>query len=328
MHPATWKRIQKLLRSKKSFLLTAHVNPEGDSVGSLLALSSLLRKLGKKCYIASENGFPKRLRFLPCRNWYSISRLKSRKAMPSFDACIVVDCASLERTGKVATLLNPGIPIVNIDHHVSNRRFGDINLVDVNAAACGEIIHEMFTRFHVPLSKGDAENLYVSISTDTGSFRYSNTRERTHRIAAELIHKGLDVEGLNHQIYSNYTISRLHLLVQFLKSVQMALEGKLAWGVITKGMVRATRTEPDEAEGFVDFLRAIDTVQIAFILIENNNRIKASFRSKGAPDVNWIASRFAGGGHKKASGAEFGGSLAETQRKIVSVVKKYLQARS
>src|SRR3989338_2427591 len=196
------------LRKKDNFLLASHMNPEGDAIGSILALESLLRRLGKKTMIACEDAFPERLACLPSKRW---NRAKDVPPGRKFDALVVADCPTLERVGAVQTLLTPQTEIFNIDHHISNTRFGHYNYIQPTASAAGEVVYDIFKYFKMKFNREEATALYISITTDTGSFKYSNTTVKSHKIASELIQTGIDIEKINDALYATYSLEKIQL---------------------------------------------------------------------------------------------------------------------
>jgi len=323
---STVREICDAIKEHQNFLLSAHIRPEGDSIGSLLGIQFLLHKLGKEAWIVSQDSFPSRLDVMSQDGWHTVAEVLNLKEKPKFDACIVVDCPNPARIGRVQELIAPETVIINIDHHVSNIRFGHFNLVDDRAAACGEIICDLFKELNIPLTKEAALPLYVSISTDTGSFRYSNTTSKTHRVAAELIQTGINLEEINENLYERFSRRRVSLLADLLKNIKVEMGGKVVWAVVKKNMIRRTKTSFADTEGFIDFLRSIAGVRIAFILIENGkNKYQVSFRAKGMNDVNQIAQAFGGGGHRKASGCSIQGTAEKAVDQILTEVRKYFR---
>lgn len=311
------------LKKKDHFLLASHVNPEGDAVGSLLAIESLLKRLGKKTMIVCEDSFPERLHCLRYRGHWNVLRdLKDKKL--HFNALVVTDCPTLERIGKVRELLQSDAVIFNIDHHVSNARFGRYNYVKPEAAACGEVVYEIFHEFELPVTKEEAVALYVSLSTDTGSFKYSNTGIRAHQIAAKLIETGIDVDRINEELYATYSLNKIQLYSRLLAKVETAFNGKVAWVAMSRTDLLASDATYEDTEGFIDFLKYLKEVKVAFFLseMEKPNEVKVSFRSKEKYDVNQIATAFGGGGHKKASGCALAMGLSEAVQAILKQIQK------
>lgn len=318
VNKSTLSSFCKALKKHHRFLLSCHVSPEGDAIGSIYAMESLLRRLGKKTIVVSEDSFPKRLYCLNPKRWNRIDDVKSQK----FDALVTADCPTLARIGRVQELLNPETVIFNIDHHVSNEYFGHYNYVVPEAAASGEVVYEIFKYFGVRVNKEDATNLYVALSTDTGSFKYGNTTVKSHLIAAELIKTGIDVEKINADTYATYSLNKINLYSRLLSRVKTTANGRLAWAIMKKEDLQQSGATYEDAEGFIDFLKYIREVQAAFFMIEMNNAVRVSFRSKDPYDVNGVATYFNGGGHKKASGCMIPVPLEEAEKMVLSRIKK------
>lgn len=306
------------LKKHHRFLLSCHVTPEGDAIGSIYAMESLLRRLGKKTIVVSEDPFPKRLYCLNPKRWNQIDGVKPQK----YDALVTADCPTLGRIGRVQDLINPETVIFNIDHHVSNEYFGDYNYVIPNAAASGEVVYDIFKHMKVPITKEDAANLYIALSTDTGSFKYGNTTVRSHQIAAELIKKGIDIEKINEDTYATYSLNKINLYSRLLSRVKTADNGSLAWAVMKKEDIEQSGATYEDAEGFIDFLKYIREVKISFFMIEMSNAVRVSFRSKDPYDVNGVATYFKGGGHKKASGCMIHLPVEEAEKMVLARIKK------
>lgn len=311
------------LKKADNFLLASHVNPEGDAIGSVIAMESLLRRLGKRTTIVCEDPFPERLSCLPHQERWNI--LKNIQAKGGrFDALVVADCPTLGRIGKVNELLSPKTVIFNIDHHISNDLFGNFNYVKPKAAACGEVIYEIIKKFKMPITKEEAVALYVSLSTDTGSFKYSNTSVGSHQIAAELIQTGIDIARINEDLYATYSLNKLSLYSRLLGKVETTSGGKVAWVSMSRRDLLDSKATYEDTEGFIDFLKYIREVKVAFFMseMEKPNEVKVSFRSKEKYDVNQIATAFGGGGHKKASGCTINKNPAEAVQAILKEIQK------
>ncbi len=311
------------LKKADNFLLASHVNPEGDAVASVLALESLLRRLGKKTLIVCEDPFPERLGCLPSKRWNQVKDILplGRK----FDALVVADCPTLERIGSVQKLLTPKTKIFNIDHHISNKCFGHHNYIQPTASACGEVIYDIFNWFKLKINQEEATALYVSISTDTGSFKYSNTTVKSHKIASELIQTGIDIEKINDALYATYSLEKIQLYSLLLAKVQTTSDETVAWVGLTRSDLKRTSATYEDTEGFIDFLKYIKEVQFAFFMSEmdgsQNGEVRVSFRSKGDYDVAQVAAHFGGGGHKKAAGCTIQGTLEEATKRILEQIK-------
>lgn len=322
------KTFCKALKQKDHFLMTSHVNPEGDAIGSLIALDSLLRRLGKKTKMVFEDPFPERLYCLPHQDrWNVYDKVKNKNIR--MEAMIVTDCPTLDRIGKVKDLVRPDTVIFNIDHHISNAGYGHHNFVRPQAAASGELVYEIFKQFGFRLGREEATALYVSLSTDTGSFKYGNTLVRSHKMAAELIRTGIDVERINNELYATYSLNRIQLYSRLLAKVQTAFGGKVAWAILSRADLENSKATYEDTEGFIDFLKYLREVKVAFFVSEmpKPDEVKVSFRSKDRYDVNQIAMAFGGGGHKKASGCTIPVKSSDAVQAVLKQIQKECQFR-
>ncbi len=315
-------QVIEAIRKHKRFLITAHVNLEGDSLGSQLAMKELLEGLGKVAFILDSDPVPEHYKFLP--NAGVVSNALDKKW--DFDVAMVLDCPTLKRIGKVSEVIK-GKLTVNVDHHISNERFGNINWVDPNASSAGEMVFRLFKEMDQPLTKEAALYLYIAILTDTGSFNYDNTSSVTHEIAGELLGYGLDPALVSENVYERRSISDIKLLGFVLSTIKVNKAGDVAYLEVTKDMLKSTGADISKSEGLINFARSIDKVRVAIIFkegLDNGGKVNVSFRSKGEIDVNVLASYFGGGGHTKASGCVIKGSLAEAKKKVLAKVEEVL----
>lgn len=316
------EKIVEAIKRYKSFLVTAHVNLEGDSLGSQLAIRELLRSLGKEAVIVDNDPVPSHYAFLPKADEVS----NDLKAARSFEAALVLDCPTLKRIGRVIDVIGSK-PIINIDHHVSNENFGAVNWVDPNASSAGEMVYRLFKAMGMPLTREVALYLYIAILTDTGSFNYENTSSVTHEVAGELLGYGLDPALISESVYERRSVSDIKLLALALATLRVNAKGEVAHIEVTKKMLDDCSADPSKSEGFVNYPRSIDKVKVAILFREDKNtagRINVSFRSKGDVDVNRIASAFGGGGHVRASGCVLEGPLADVEKKVLARVEEEL----
>jgi len=318
-------KVIEALKKNKRFLISAHVNLEGDSIGSQLAMKELVIGLGKEALILDDDGVPEHYRFLPKAD--EISNDLGTKF--EFDAAIVLDCPTLKRTGRVADIIKASNkPVLNIDHHISNESFGGVNWVDSNASSAGEMVFKLFKETGVPLTKEGALCLYIAILTDTGSFNYDNTSRITHEIAGELLGYGLEPALVSETVYERRSLSDIKLLGLVLSTITMNPSGEVAYLEITKDMLRKTGADISKSEGIINYPRSIDKVRIAILFkddLKSQGMINISFRSKGDVDVNKIASSFGGGGHAKAAGCCVKGSLTEVKRMVLAKAEEALR---
>jgi len=311
------------LKRYDHFLLSCHVNPEGDAIGSMLAMDSLLRRLGKKTTVVCQDRFPER--YLAClrdSRWRQVHHFCKRKRR--FDALVLTDCPVPDRIGEVQKLIRPETVVFNIDHHVSNTGFGHFNFVKADAAATAEVVYEIFKGLNLKLTRREATDLYIALSTDTGSFKYSNTTANSHRMAADLIATGINIERINDALHGTISLNKIKLYRRLFRRIRTAAQGSIAWVGMTLKDLKHSRTTYEDAEGFIDFLRYMKEVKIAFFMTEFHRRdsVKVSFRGKGPYDVNRIATHFKGGGHKKASGCLMRSSLENAEKEIVRHIRK------
>lgn len=309
----------RALKKYDNFLLTCHVLPEGDAIGSILAMDSLLRRMGKKTLVAAEDDFPERLFCLKTKRWNTVNGIKKK----NFGALVTTDCPTLERVGKVKSLLGPETVIFNIDHHISNSNFGKYNYVLPDAAASGEVVYNIFKQMKMKLTKEEAAFLYVALSTDTGSFKYESTTVRSHQIAAELIKTGIPIGKINDEIYATYSLNKIDLYSRLLSRVKTEADGKIAWAVMRAEDLEKSGATHEDTEGFIDFLKYLRDVKIAFFVIETSPKTaRVSFRAKDSYDVNRVATHFKGGGHKKAAGCVIHAPIDEAETMLLERVRK------
>lgn len=315
------QKVIEAIKKYSKFLITAHINPEGDSLGSQLGMKALLESLGKTAVIVDNDAVPDHYKFLPKAGEIS-NKLDARL---DFEAAIILDCPTLKRIGKVSDLIRGGKTIINIDHHVSNEKFGDINWVDPNASSAGEMVYKIYKELGIKLTKETALVLYIAILTDTGSFNYDNTSSVTHDIAGELLGYGIDPASVSESVYEKRSLADIKLFGLVLSTIKVNKEGDVAYLEVTKKILQSTGADLIKAEGFVNYARSIDKVKVAMIFKEDlGGKISVSFRSKGEADVNSIASFFGGGGHVKASGCVIEGELAEIEKKVLAKVDEVL----
>ncbi len=317
------KKIASVLKRYQSFLITSHINPDGDSIGSQIALALLLKKMKKKVAIINENPVPRTYQFLPHSNMIATSSASGGllAMTQNFDVAIVLDCSNLERTGKVISLISKFKILINIDHHSDNTKFGNLNWVDKEASSVAEQIFSLSRILKIPLNKELATLLYTGIATDTGSFQY-HLLPKAHRIIATLISGGAVPEEIAEDVYHNLSFNSLKLFGLALATLKESRAHQVCWMKITKEMYQKTRSSVEDTDSFIDFLQQIKEAKILFILKEvSKNRSKVSFRSVGKIDVQKIAKKFGGGGHRNASGATLNEPIEKAEKIILKAIK-------
>ncbi|HZR07340.1 MAG TPA: bifunctional oligoribonuclease/PAP phosphatase NrnA [Myxococcales bacterium] len=326
-NPRDWRPAENLpraveaLRSAKKVLLTMHRGPDGDALGSALALACTLRDLGREVTVYNPDELPYNFRFLTGAS--SVS--KSLPADAAFDVTVATDAGAFERLG-------PDVPkdgrrgvLLNLDHHVTTEPFGDVNYVDPHAASVGILAYKIIKELGAPLSRDAAECIYASILADTGCFRYSSTDPECLRIAAELLEAGVDPWEMTVRVYEQQPLARMRLLAEVLSTLEV--HGKLATITITNAMVAKTGSEIDFTDGFINYARSVDGVEVAASFREplNGGPWRVSFRSRGRVNVAAIAQRFGGGGHHNAAGCSIEGDEAAVRARIAQQIEEALQ---
>ena len=321
MDKENMNNVIEALSARDNFLIAAHVNPEGDSIGSQLAVSYILKKLGKIGVIVNQDDIPDNLKFLPG------SDIMYKKVPEGFkpETFVVLDCPVKERTGDVCRSLSGGEFVINIDHHVSNEFFGNVNWVEPELSSVGEMLFHIIKEMGIELEEDAAVAIYTSIVTDTGMFNYDNTSRATHEIAGELISRGVDPKKVYAEIFENKDISQIRILGKALTTMKVEAGGALAYMSITREMYDEEGVESVPTDEFINYPRSVKGVEVAVLFkenVEDKTKVNVSFRSTGKYDVNVIASRFGGGGHPGASGCVLESGFEEAKNKVLSEVKK------
>lgn len=312
---ARFAEIGRALREHNKFAVLSHVRPDGDALGSTLALTLSLKELGKDVQAWNEEGMLEKYNFLARAELLT----KPPSAPEDFDVAIALDTAVQNRLGTTTAAVGSAKLWINIDHHPSNPRYGDLVYIDPTAPATGQILFEFLTNQKFLITPAIAENLYAAISTDTGSFQYPNTTTRTFEIAGELVRRGVDVGRISQLLYENFPRRRIELLRDLLATMRFACDGKLAYFGLSQAAARALGVLPEDNEGLIDHLRATRGVIVAIFFEElPDGKVRVSMRSKNeAVDVCAICTQFGGGGHVLAAGARVRGTLPEVEKRIV-----------
>jgi bifunctional oligoribonuclease and PAP phosphatase NrnA len=313
------------IKKYDNFLITAHTSPEGDALGAQLGFYNLIKKLGKQGTVISQDKLPYGYDFLPGHK--IIHLLGKRPGKINFDCLVVLDCADLKRTGDVYKLNTANKPVLNIDHRISNRIFGDVNWVDPNASSCSEMIYKLYKKLHLVIDKNTALVLYTGLMTDTGSFRYSNTSSFTHKAAAQLMECGVNVTQVYRNTYENIPLSDVKLLLKLLPKITFFCQGKIAVFQIDKKLFLGTQPCVDLADLLLSFGRAIKGVEVVVLFKKNlgvKNEVRVNLRSQGKVDVNKVAAFFGGGGHKTAAGCTLHGEIKKVIKSVIIKIQQSL----
>jgi len=311
MMVADTKQIEQIISAcsaAQTVLIATHVNPDGDAIGSSLALAETLEKLGKRVVLYDRDPVPYMFAFLPLADNF-VSRIPEDEI---FDLLLLLDCSELTRTGDVLPGFTGYRQMGCIDHHVTNDFFAQVNLIDAKASATAELVYEVVSRMDPGYSREVAINLYVGIITDTGSFHYANSTPRSFTIAGEMVNRGVDPWVVARQVYESEPATRLQLLGYVLQTLQIAPNGKAACVTVTQEMYALTGTNAEHTDRLVNYPRSIAGVEVAFSLRQDGEKsYKLSFRSRGKIDVASLAQEFGGGGHKNAAGCNLTGTADE-----------------
>jgi len=313
----------RIIRKHERFLIASHIGPEGDAIGSQLAMAEILRQLGKSYILVNADPIPKTLKFMPL----AATIRKRLKKTDKFDVALILDCASAERLGGIQKSIGEDKKIVNIDHHISNKHFGDINLVDTHKSSTGELLYVLAEKLGIELNHRLALYVYTSILTDTGGFKYPNTTSFTHKVVSRLLKYDLNPAKINEFIYESNTLASRKLLGMVLETMALSNSGRVAHMTMTNQMLHKADATARDAEDFVNYARYIKGVQVAMIFSHTSRKgaIKISFRSNSRVDVNKLAQKFGGGGHPTASGCMITGSMEKVKQMVLGEVGEILK---
>lgn len=318
-----WREVKAHIMKGSTFLITTHINPDGDGIGSEVALARFLSSERKNVRILNANRTPRHYAFLDEEGRIEIFSPE----FPQIDALacdviFVLDISTSRRLGPLAGhVMSSRAVKICIDHHKANDGFADVNVIDTGVAATGELIYDLIMATRGWLDHELAIPLYVAIMTDTGSFRFSNTSARTHEIASHLLDVGVDPRRVYEQIYENNSAGQVRLLSRILGTLEVTPDGRIAWVKVARRMFEDTGSQPEDLEGVIDYLRMLGGVEVCLLFLEREaGGTKVSLRSKSEFDVNSFASRFGGGGHHHASGMVIESGIDEAADKVVGEI--------
>ncbi len=302
----------------RSFLITAHENPDGDAIGSCLAMANYLSSLGKDITIYSCDPIPENYSFLPLADTVSYE-------IPDYcyDICFILDAGDLCRAGKEVANCSHRGKIINIDHHPDNKIFGAINFVDSKASATAVLVYRILEAAGHEIDYNTSLCIYTAIVTDTGSFRYSNANQEAFNISGRMVANGINPWFIAEKLFESQPRQRLDLLSLALSTLHIADSGNIASITVTLDMFEKTGATPDLTDGFINYPRSIKGVEVAVFFREiEKNTFKVGFRSKGKVDVSALAAAFGGGGHHNAAGCKIFGSIETARDNIISYIEK------
>jgi phosphoesterase RecJ-like protein len=331
MQKHDWSEIKQQINQAQKILLSTHINPDGDGLGSEAALYYLLGKLGKQVQILNQSELPAEYQFLNRDGiFHTVPVDQAVDQYADYDLLIILDAGGYERLGPLGAKLKAlNRPLICIDHHPNGGHDALAKVIDEKVAATVSLIYDLIRHFDPGLMDiRIAEALYVGLLTDTGSFRFDNTDPATFRLAAELIEYGLKPNEIYSQIYENYRPERMRLLGKVLEKVHYELGNRLAWFTVTREQIQAAGAVPDEVDGFTEFVRSIKGVEIAIMFLEvHSKRTRLNFRSRGRFNVNGVAHTLGGGGHPHAAGVVLDLGLEEAINTVLPPVRELLQVK-
>ena len=318
------QRIIEGIRESETICIVGHIRPDGDCIGSQVGLGMALQAEGKKVVCWNDDPLPKKLAFLDPEKL-----LRQPAPGKEFDCVIATDCASLGRLGKTGEHIQQRKLFINIDHHQSNTRYADLNWVSWRQPSTGELIYRLLRFAGWPITPAIADCLFTAVSTDTGSFQYPSTRPSTYAVAGHLVERGADLAKVCNEVYQSYPLSRVRLVQTMLNRFRLTHDNRTAYFWLRKQDYARTGAEPDDSEGLIDYIRAIEPVVVACIFEEIEPGLtRISLRSKSdAVNVNEIASQFGGGGHQAAAGARISGKPISVQRRVLAAIRKTLNSQ-
>ena len=303
--------VVELIDQKKRFVITSHVRPDGDGLGSGLALYWMLTSLGKQAAVVLKDPVPPAYTVLPGSDLVAVQP----DLTDSYDAAFVIECSDVERPGL------PGLKnefVVNIDHHSTTQPFGDINWIDSTSAAVGEMIYNLCKALGVEVTKEIAECVYTALLTDTGSFHFSNTTERTLKIASELVRRGVEPARISQALFYSNPFSKVRLLGMVLSTIQRDESGHIAWVKMDREMMYEAGASEEDADGIVNHALSVGSVEaVAFFKELSAGVYRVSLRSKGKKNVAKVAELFGGGGHRNAAGCRIEGEYEDVRRQVI-----------
>ena len=323
------KKIVNHLKNSNHIIIASHKNPDGDAIGSLIAMGLALDAPNKNITLYNESPIPSAYRFLP-----SVERIvRQIKETNTYDTAIILDCADFQRIGKISSVISKIPVIINIDHHITNNRFGNLNLIDTSACATAEIIFNLLIEMTLPISNSAiATSIYTGILTDTGSFRFSNTNKSAFAICEKMVEAGVDPYNVARHVYGRYSLGQIKLLNMALESIEISDNGKMSMMILTKNMLDETGTRPEDTDGLINYAKSIENVKIAALIHELSNgkgvsekpeHYHVSLRSDGTVDVAAIASSFGGGGHNRAAGFSIEATLSDIKTQLLNIAVEF-----
>ncbi len=317
------EQIIRTIKKNKSFLISTHINPDPDALASELALAMYLMGQHKKVHVINEEDPPSRFMFFPGAHLFK--KYPKNGKLP-FDVAIILDCGDLNRVGRVQNLIGKDSLIINIDHHITNDFFGNLNLVRPKASSTTELLYDVLSHAKCKMTKSMAMLLYIGIMTDTGSFRYDSTTNHTHEVAGELMKFNFSVSDLYRKIYERISMKDLKMFTHLINKFETMHKGRVVCITLKKNILKKFSEEFDIRDKIFSFLRAIKGVELIIVYSEfQQGKTRVNLRSQGnRVNVAKLACYFGGGGHRKASGCVIDGDMKQAKKKLLTRLKDIL----
>jgi phosphoesterase RecJ-like protein len=317
-----FRLIKEAIVNSKHLVITTHINPDGDCITSVLVFSAILRRLEKSHSIILDDTIPHKFDFLPDIHNFDIFDRESQ--LESMDTLVILDSSTLERIGRISECIPKNITIVNIDHHSSNIRYGNVNYIDDSESSTVEIIYSLHQSYPFEVTQEIATLVYTGIICDTGRFLFPNTTNRSLHVASEMIKKGASPSEIANSIYYRNKPETIQGLVSALSTIKYYFNGRVAGMELSNGA--GSPIQSIDTEGFVDYLLTIEGTEVEFFIYEKESNVfRISFRSKNNIDVNAIAQELGGGGHKRASGCTVQGRLEDVRKRVLEILSQHMK---
>jgi len=322
-----YSKIEQIISENEKIFISTHINPDGDSLGSAFAMYHYLKKIGKDCRIINHSEVPLVYSFLNKKEIFNEINDENIAFIKNADLGIILDIGDFYRLGEVANVIEgTTIETINIDHHpLTENNFFTHNFINLDASSVGEILYSYFSSLGSDIiDKEMMLGIYSAVLTDTGSFRFSNTNQLSHEIAVDAIKMGINISEIYQNIYENSSVSRIKLLGNVIQKLNFDCNGELLWFSLNNDMVKEVDGTNQDFDGFTDFFRGIQGVEIALMLYDLKGKVRLSFRSKGKYKVNDVAKKMGGGGHPFAAAALVDGEFSDVKSTVLGLLSTYI----
>lgn len=327
MGKVNYSKIEQIISENEKIFISTHINPDGDSIGSAFAMYHYLKKLGKDCRIINHSEVPLVYSFLNEKEIFNEISDENIAFIKNADLGIILDIGDFYRLGEVANIIeSTTVETINIDHHpLTENDFFTHNFINLDASSVGEILYSYFSSLGSDIiDKEMMLGIYSAVLTDTGSFRFSNTNQLSHEIAVDAIKMGINISEIYQNIYENSSVSRIKLLGNVIQKLNFDCNGELLWFSLNNDMVKEVDGTNQDFDGFTDFFRGIQGVEIALMLYDLKGKVRLSFRSKGKYKVNNVAKKMGGGGHPFAAAALVDGEFSDVKSTVLGLLSTYI----